>query len=256
MTTARFDSDTRALKQREQCNVEGQLHDLENWIAQQIHLAHGMRILDLGCGRGKQMFAFANLVSPEGFILGLDISDEAVNEVNQRAEKEQLDQIKAMKGSLDMCIHQLEDFRFDLILSTYAIYYSSDMKRVLSELRSLLNPKGRLFVSGPGRGTNQELINLINSVSAGSTRRSESIDDFIQEPTIREIAKEYSAFNIVRLSNQIRFDSIDRLLQWWKNHNSFMPEIYDTVYQALRSHFVQNDHFILTKNVLGIHYYA
>ena len=256
MTTSRFDSDTEALKQREQCNVEGQLYDLENWITEQIHLTQGMRILDLGCGRGKQMFAFAKLVSPDGFILGLDISDEAVNEVNKRAEKEQLDQIKAMKGSLDTCINQLEGFRFDLILSTYAIYYSTSMKRLLSDLRSLLNPHGEVFISGPGRGTNQELVNLINSIAAGSARKSESIEDFIQEPAVSEIAKQYSAFNTVRLSNQIRFDSIDRLLQWWKNHNSFMPEIYDAVYQALRSHFVHNDHFMLTKNVLGVHYYA
>ena len=251
-----FDSDTEALKQREQCNVKGQLYDLENWIIQQIDLARGMRILDLGCGTGKQMFAFAHVVSPDSFILGLDISDEAVAEVNKRAEKEQLNQIKAMKGSLDMCINLLQGFRFDLILSTYAIYYSTNMKKLLCELRSLLNPNGRVLVSGPGRDTNQEIVNLINSISAGSTRRSESIEDFIQESEIKEIAMQYSNFRIARLFNQIRFDSSEGLLQWWKNHNSFVPEIYSAVYQALRAHFAQNDHFILTKNVLGIHYYA
>jgi ubiquinone/menaquinone biosynthesis C-methylase UbiE len=251
-----FDSDTRALKQREQCNTEGQLYDLENWIIQQINLDQGMRILDLGCGTGKQIFAFAKLLSPDSFILGVDISDEAVDEVNKRAAKEQLKQIKAIKGSLDMCIDVLQGHKFDLILSTYAIYYAKDMKRVLCDLRSFLNPNGQVFVSGPGRGTNQEIVNLINNISAGSTGRSEPIEDFIRESDIQEIAMQYSDFKIVRLFNQIRFDSIERLLQWWKNHNSFIPEIYNPVYQALQAHFAQNDHFMLTKNVLGVHYYA
>lgn len=256
MKTCRFDSDMEALKQREQCNVEGQLYDLEHWIAKQIHLTQGMRILDLGCGRGKQVFAFAKFVSPDGSILGLDLSDEAVNEVNKRAEKEQLDQIKAVTGSLDRCRDLFQGVKFDLILSTYAIYYAKDMKRVLCDLKSLLNPKGQVFVSGPGRGTNQEIVNLINNISPGSGGRSEPIEDFLQESDIREIAMRYSNFRIARLFNQIRFDSSEHFLQWWTNHNSFIPEIYDAVRRSLQSHFTQNDYFVLTKNVLGVHYNA
>jgi ubiquinone/menaquinone biosynthesis C-methylase UbiE len=256
MTIYRFDSDTHALRQRQQYNVAGQLYDLENWIIQQIHLTREMRILDLGCGTGKQMFALANLISPNGFILGIDISDEAVDEVNKRAEKEQLKQVKAIKSSLDVCIDLLQGLKFDLILSTYAIYYAQDMKRVLSNLRSLLNPNGQVFVSGPGLGTNQEIVKLINNLSASSSGGSQPIEDFIQESDIKEIGMQYSSFRTARLFNQIRFDSSEDLLKWWKNHNSFIPEIYDAVRQSLRSHFAENDRFVLTKNVLGVLYYA
>jgi ubiquinone/menaquinone biosynthesis C-methylase UbiE len=256
MSSSCFDSDTKALRQREQCNTQGQLYDLEDWIIQQINLDQGMRILDLGCGTGKQIFALADLVSPDSFILGVDISGEAVDEVNERAEKKRLDQVRAMKGSLDMCIDLLQGLKFDLILSTYAIYYAKDMKRVLCDLKPLLNPNGQVFVSGPSRGTNQEIVNLINNVSNDPTGRAEHIEDFIHESDIKEVARQYLNFRIVRLFNQVRFDSSERVLQWWKNHNSFIPEIYDAVYQALRSHFGRNDHFMLTKNVLGVHYYA
>jgi ubiquinone/menaquinone biosynthesis C-methylase UbiE len=254
--TGRLDSDTQALKQREQLNAQGASYNLEEWIIQQVKPYQGMRVLDLGCGTGKQIFALASLVSPNGFILGLDISDEAVDEVNARARSENLQQIKAIIGSLDECVEILQDCRFDLILSAYAIYYAKDMKRLLSELRSLLSPNGAVFICGPGQGTNQEMIHLINKIASNPSTRAKSVDDFIQEPDIKEIAMCYSKFATVRLFNQIRFDSIDRVLQWWKNHNSFIPEIYSAVAQALLSHFSQNDGFLLTKNVLGAHYYA
>ena len=251
-----FDSDTKALKRREQLNIEGALYNLEDWIIQQVQPYQGMRFLDLGCGTGKQIFALAHLVSPEGFILGLDISAEAVDEVNKRAKREKLNHVKTIKESLDECIDILQDFRFDLILSTYAIYYAKDMKGLLSGLRALLNPNGQVFVCGPGRGTNQEMINLINQATSNLDLKAKAIEDFIQDLDISEMGNRYSRYRTVRLDNQIRFNSPEQVLEWWRNHNSFISAIYEDVVRAVQFSFSQNNEFILTKNVLGVQFYA
>lgn len=251
-----FDSDTKALKRREDLNVQGALYNLENWIIQQTNPHKGIRILDLGCGTGKQIFAFADIVSTDGLILGIDISDEAINEINKKAKIENLKQIKAMKASIDNCIELLKDFRFDFIMSAYAIYYAKDMRRLLCRLRYLLNAKGQMFICGPGEGTNKEMISIINDSNSDSTAKARPVKDFIKEGDIREINNHYSKVKTVRLANQVRFNSANSILQWWKNHNSFIPEIYDDVAKALKSHFKKNKIFVLTKNVMGVHFYA
>jgi cyclopropane fatty-acyl-phospholipid synthase-like methyltransferase len=45
----------------------------------------GMRVLDVGCGTGDVSFLAASLVGPEGEVIGVDKSPEAVALASQRA---------------------------------------------------------------------------------------------------------------------------------------------------------------------------
>jgi ubiquinone/menaquinone biosynthesis C-methylase UbiE len=251
-----FDSNTNALKHRANINAQGSTYNLEDWIIEQTKPQSGMRVLDLGCGTGKQIFRLAPIVSFNGLILGIDISPDAVDEVNRRAQEEHLDFVKAVRTSLDDCIEKLRGQTFDLILSTYAVYYASDMTQLLVDLRSNLNPGGRLFVCGPGRDSNREMFDLINSCSPGPYPGTKPVEDFLGETQIIDIAKQYSKVATVRLANQIRFQSPESVLLWWKNHNSFVPEIYESVERSLHHHFSQHDSFVLTKNVLGVDFHV
>jgi len=251
-----FDSDTRALKERELLNAAGAQHDLENWIFENVGPLSGASVLDLGCGRGKQVFALVPLVFPNGSVLGVDISADAVNEVNTRALEGHAVRVRAIKAGLDECIEVLGGVKFNLILSTYSIYYSKNMTQLLSELRTMLETGGQLFVCGPGEGTNKELIEVINQVQAGSLQKAEPIADFISEAEINEVARHYSTCWIERLNNNIRFRSAESILRWWRNHNSFIPESYEGVARALEAHFATSEEFMLTKNVLGVQYRA
>jgi ubiquinone/menaquinone biosynthesis C-methylase UbiE len=251
-----FDSDTAALKRRLQTNVAGATHDLEEWILRQVSPRAGMRVLDLGCGTGKQSFAVARLVGATGEVLGLDISAEAVRELNERARGAGSAHVRAMQESLDECLERLKSLRFDRIISAYAIYYARHMVPLISGLRSLLRPDGEVFVCGPGRGTNQEILQLIERVAQQPSQRPPPVEDFLSSQDIRQIAGHYARSETVRLPNQIRFDSLERLLTWWENHNSFVPAIRDQVARALQAEFAAGRGFRLTKNVLGVHLYA
>jgi SAM-dependent methyltransferase len=249
-------ADPNALKNRIGANDRGSLYDLEGWVIHQCEPHHGMQVLDLGCGTGKQIFRFADLVSSTGSILGIDISQQAVDEVNEKAKTKQLKKIRAIKASLDECTNLLQGAKFDLIMSCYAIYYANDMKRVICELRSLLNPNGHIFLCGPAKMNNQEMFNIINDVISDPSKQVEVADDFIDASSIEEISRHYQRFNTIRLDNKIQFDSVDNVLQWWKNHSSFIPEIYDSVENSLRTHFAVKGKFVLTKNILGLNYYS
>lgn len=249
----RFDADTQALKERERVNAEGAVHNLEDWIIEQIKPCAGMKVLDLGCGTGKQIFALARHVVPGGSLIGLDISKEAVETVNERARRENLRHITAVQGSLDGSVCQFKSHRFDLIVSTYAFYYATDMRQLFAGLRSLLNAHGQIFICGPGHGTNREIIEMMNNLLPSRSKRVSSIEDFTGEADLAAIRQFYAHVVTVRLANKIRFLSPELLLQWWRNHNSFVPEILEPMTQAVQSHFKKNQEFFLSKNVLGIH---
>jgi ubiquinone/menaquinone biosynthesis C-methylase UbiE len=249
----KFDSDTAALVQRLRAS-ESTVYDLEKWIIKQVKLRHDMKVLDLGCGTGKQMFALFRFLSSESKIVGIDISSDAVARVNQRAEKEGIANIKAIVCHLDDVTTYFKESRFDLILSTYAIYYSKDMLSLLSSLPHLLSDNGQVFACGYGKGTNQEFYDLVNKLVNDESRRIRSIDDFIEEQDIAQVAVSYSSYRVVRLANTVVFRSAESVLAWWKNHNSYIPELHRDVCHTIDQYIKKNGAFPMTKNVFGVLY--
>jgi SAM-dependent methyltransferase len=95
------------------------------------------RILDAGCGTGRNLVEFGHLGEAEG----VDFSSEAVAFCHRR-------------GLHDVRQAPLEelpfsDGRFDLILATDVIEHLEDDRRALSELRRVAAPGARLIVTVP-----------------------------------------------------------------------------------------------------------
>lgn len=249
-----FNTDTDALISRARINESKAKHDLEEWIIRLLPPLRGLQVLDLGSGTGKQVFRLAPLVSDEGLILGIDLSQDAVRAVNQRAESEKTQWVKAQQMSLDDCLHRLAGKHFDLIISSYAIYYAQDPVALLKGLRSILTDRGVVFVCGPGDGTNREIYDTVNSFIHDASAQLKPVDDFLGPTQIREIGNMYSQFTISRLKNQILFDSANGVISWWKHHNSFISSVSDSVENNIRTHFETNNIFSLSKNVLGVRF--
>jgi ubiquinone/menaquinone biosynthesis C-methylase UbiE len=58
---------------------------LTEQFMRQAGIGPGMRVLDVGCGAGDVSFLAARLVGPEGAVIGLDISSEAIRLATERA---------------------------------------------------------------------------------------------------------------------------------------------------------------------------
>lgn len=115
-------------------------------------LLAGCRVLDLGCGTGRDVYALAQLVGPDGHVVGIDMTEEqlAVAREHQGWHAEQFgyDNVTFLKGYIERLDElDLADASFDVIVSNCVINLSPDKPAVLREIRRLLKPGGEFYFS-------------------------------------------------------------------------------------------------------------
>ena len=230
MYKGRVDSDTEALNKRIDFNKNSK-YDLELFIFEKLKLKGNESILEIGCGTGKQTIKIKQKY-PNVKLTATDISQKMLDNIQEKNIK---------KICIDMDKLFFKDIKFDLILSVYSFYYSKDMVALCKKIRNWVNPGGRVCLFGPSEGTNKEIINLANEVKPNSMYHTEN---FINETQLKEIGIKYEK---VYLENKINFKNKDEILTWWKNHNSYQPDL-----EFLIKNKIEDSSFSLTKNVLGV----
>ena len=251
--STRFNTDTAALNTRADLNASRARHDLEDWMLKFLPELGRRHVVDLGCGSGKQIMRFASMVGPDGSILGLDASAQGVEEVRAKAAAAGYDWVSADQVVLDEVPAYLADRRFDLVLSTYAIYYATDFVQLLKDLGDRMGEGGEIFVSGPGTGTNREVSDIVARLAPDMPHDKVYVADFIDEAGIAALRSHFRECEIHRLDNAIAFHSADEVMAWWKNHNSYVPEIEAEVGAAIEAEFQQSCPWEMTKSVVGVH---
>lgn len=114
----------------------------------------GKRILDLGCGAGRDCYALAQLVGEEGEVVGVDMTDEQLAVADRHVEyhREKFGYQRAntqfRKGYIERLDElDLADNSFDIIVSNCVINLSPDKENVLKEAYRVLKPGGELYFS-------------------------------------------------------------------------------------------------------------
>ncbi len=153
----------------------------------------GRTVLDLGCGTGKDVYIASRLAGPEGFAIGVDMTDEQL-EVAQRHIFSQMEKfgyespnVEFKKGYIeDLNEIGIKDGSIDVVLSNCVINLSQDKKKVFSEIFRVLKPGGELFFSDvfAGRRVPCDIANdqLLHNECLGGAMY---IEDFRR--TMREI---------------------------------------------------------------------
>jgi ubiquinone/menaquinone biosynthesis C-methylase UbiE len=121
--------------------------DIDQWMLEVLQPSERSRILDVGCGAGKQLQAFHEYLNGNCEITGGDVSEELLGkaqEVNEALGEPfaliELDFNKRFSFS---------DRTFDLVSCCFAIYYAEDIPFTIREMHRVLKPGGRLFTTGP-----------------------------------------------------------------------------------------------------------
>ncbi len=112
----------------------------------------GCRVLDLGCGTGRDVFLCAALAGPEGFVMGLD-RDEGHLAVARRHVEATMEafghpepNVAFRQGNIEnLEAAGIEDEGFDVVISNRALNLVRDKLRVLREVYRVLKPGGEFY---------------------------------------------------------------------------------------------------------------
>ena len=114
----------------------------------------GKTVLDLGCGTGRDVYLASKLVGPEGYVIGVDMTDEQLDvarrHLDTQMERFGFDQpnVDFRKGYIeDLKTLGIEDNSVDVVISNCVINLSPDKKSVYSEIFRVLKPGGELYFS-------------------------------------------------------------------------------------------------------------
>lgn len=114
----------------------------------------GRTILDLGCGTGRDVYLASKLAGPNGFVIGIDMTDEQLD-VARRHVHSQMEKfgfkkpnIEFRKGYVeDLALAGIEDQSIDVVISNCVINLSPKKRAVFKEIFRVLKPGGELYFS-------------------------------------------------------------------------------------------------------------
>ncbi|BAU64538.1 amino acid adenylation domain protein [Stanieria sp. NIES-3757] len=122
-----------------------EVHEWVDCTIERILSLHPQTVLEIGCGMGLLLFRLAPHCTHYS---GIDLSAEAINHIEQRLSKENLDHVDVIAKPA----HDLEEFEpksFDTIIINSVIQYFPNINylvQVLEKVVKLVKPGGRIFI--------------------------------------------------------------------------------------------------------------
>jgi len=114
----------------------------------------GLKILDLGSGSGRDCYIASQLVGENGFVVGVDMTDEQLDVANRHIDYHtekfgyQKPNVRFVKGNIENLDElDLEEGSFDLIISNCVINLAVNKSKVLSDVYRLLKLGGEMYFS-------------------------------------------------------------------------------------------------------------
>lgn len=114
----------------------------------------GLKVLDLGCGAGRDVYALSAMVGEAGQVVGLDMTDEQLNVAREYQDYHAdvfgyaKSNVEFIQGDIDQLENlPFEDGYFDLIVSNCVINLVQDKQNVLKQAYRLLKQGGEMYFS-------------------------------------------------------------------------------------------------------------
>jgi ubiquinone/menaquinone biosynthesis C-methylase UbiE len=185
--------------------------DIDQWMLDLLKLSKGQKILDVGCGSGKQCFSYLNYLQGDCEITGGDVNADLLEQA-RRENGRTGNRVRFMELNFNQRF-PLESNKFDLTSCCFAIYYAENIPFTIREMHRLLAPGGRLFTSGPMPENKALFYEIISEATnkpippmPGSSRYSTEI--------LTAIRSEFSKVDIRIFENPLTFESVEPFIAY------------------------------------------
>jgi len=102
----------------------------------------GSVVLDLGCGAGTDLLIAAQMVGPDGRVIGVDMTPAMLERAAASARAMGLENVELHESLIESL--PLEDASVDIVISNGVIDLVPDKEAVFAEIDRVLRPGGRL----------------------------------------------------------------------------------------------------------------
>lgn len=130
--------------------------NLAQWVCSQLNIEKNDYILDIGCGGGVNIKRFAEIISDDGKVVGLDYSDvsvEKTTKLNEEFIKE--GKVEVVEGSVSEM--PFDDGTFDMVTGFETIYFWPNFIEDLKEVNRVLKKEGVLCFGNEARHEDGEM---------------------------------------------------------------------------------------------------
>lgn len=203
--------------------------DIDQWMLTLLNLQPGSRILDVGCGAGKQCFQYHKYLKGEADIIGGDVSSDLLNQAREENTRR-----GTGMSFIDLNFNNhfpFEDGRFNLVSCCFAIYYAENVPFTIGEMHRVLQSGGRLFTTGPMPHNKQLFYDVLREATdnrpfppmPGSSRFSSEFLSTIQS--------QFARTDLHIFENPLTFDTIEPFIAYTRASLSEDRKLWSTFFK-------------------------
>ncbi len=120
--------------------VDGLTHHSEA-IFPTLPVKAGDRVLDVGCGFGDTAIKLAEIVGPEGEVVGVDCCDAFLNYAREDVGRHGLKNVSFIRGDAEIA---LPEDKFDFVFARFGTMFFANPVAGLRNMRRALKPGGKM----------------------------------------------------------------------------------------------------------------
>jgi ubiquinone/menaquinone biosynthesis C-methylase UbiE len=237
--------------------------DIDKWMLNLIQLQPGNKILDVGCGSGKQCFSYFDYLHGKAEITGGDVNADLLAQAKSENQQRNAG-IKFMDLDFNKKF-QLGDNLFDFASCCFAIYYALDVPFTIGEMHRVLKPNGRLFTTGPMPQNKQLFYDIIKEATGkpippmpGSSRYSTEF--------LSTIKAQFKKVDLHIFENPLTFNTAEPFIAYtraslaedrklWKDlfeGKDGFEIVMKQISEVAEKHILKDGKLVMTKVVGGI----
>lgn len=176
-------------------NLRSNLHsyninkiDWDKWCFNNMEFPSEGKVLELGCGTGKFWVKNKDYIKQ-----GLDICVSDFSKSMLKIAEENLKEVNhdfTFKDINAECI-PFDDCTFDVVIAQHMIYFVPDIDKALKEIKRVLAPGGKFYVTANSKISMSELNELVEKFDAGSGLNSNGYSTRFELENGEEILERY-----------------------------------------------------------------